>query len=254
MLPFCVNMVKRILNIFLLITITICFSYCVKKKERPVPDYGNYTPPINLADYCYFKTGSYWVYQDSVSGQLDSQYVYNSYIQTITIKPEDNYGYQGEFKHYTMFTYDKYKDERWYQIKDEDAAFDKMHNGKERYECKVAWTRYATYDSIGATLTPGIFYGNFTYIFNEFYNGPSRGSLTYGQQVWSRGVVDNMKVGNINYPNVAVFEDYINVDTGNWSSILNRFKKYHCKNIGLIKKIDIDSNRVWLLKRYNVIQ
>jgi len=45
--------------------------------------------PHEMLDYGYFKPGTYWIYQDSVSGAIDSVWVYDAYYNIGTL-PENN--------------------------------------------------------------------------------------------------------------------------------------------------------------------
>ena len=80
-------MQQNLLTIFLL-SIVLLQSCC--KKNEPAPDpYHNYKMPHEMLDYSYFKPGTYWVYQDSVSGAIDSVWVYDC-IYTVDTLPKDN--------------------------------------------------------------------------------------------------------------------------------------------------------------------
>lgn len=71
-----------ILSILLLLLATSQYS-C--KPEPPVqPKEPVFTPlPQEVKDYCVFKYGSYWIYQDSVSGALDTVTVQSYSIDTV---------------------------------------------------------------------------------------------------------------------------------------------------------------------------
>jgi hypothetical protein len=77
---------KNITHFFLLLTFFIFGC-------RPDEISGPVTPadqtlyiPQEAKDYCYFQPGTYWVYQDSATGELDSVYVYEAGagIDTVT--------------------------------------------------------------------------------------------------------------------------------------------------------------------------
>ncbi len=233
--------------------ITISFVSCVrdKKQTAPITDYSTYNPAISLGDYCWFKKDSYWVYEDSISGKIDCTYVTNAQITTYTVTPSSGKDYTGVFHYYNMYIKDGVGDDRQYEVIDEDAA-QTAQCCNSRYQCKVHWNRPpGQMDSIG-NFTPGIYFGAYTFMFNDFANGASGGS-GYGEQCWSRGS-SAINVNNILYNNSVIFENYINVADQNWVVHPYRFKNYIVKNIGVIKRIDLDSNRTWLLKRYNITQ
>jgi len=228
----------------------LLFYSCVKKVDPPVPNYGNYSPPVALWEYCYFKAGSYWVYQDSASLKLDCVYVSNASMQTYEVKASDGKDYTGTFHYYYTKTYDGIGDWREYRIYDEDAA-ESAKCCQGRYYCETVWNRPPKNDS-----TPGIYFGTYTYVFNVFNNGVTGGrgfSGNFGEQCWSRGIIESMAVKSKTYANIVVFE---NQYKGDYITGYMKFhtKNYLSKNIGLIKRIDMDSNRTWLLKNYLVIQ
>jgi len=228
---------------FYLIAVSILFG-CVKKKQEAVPNYGIYSPPIVLADYCYFKTGSYWVYKDSVSGVIDCVYVKNAYVQTYDVLESANKGYTGTFHHYYVKTMDGIGDEREYDIYDEDAVQTAKCCGG-RYNCQVHWNRPST------TTQAGHYYGSYTYVFNDFTPGIT-GGVGSGEQCWFKASVGTMTLNNMSFMNVVQFENSINVADINWSVHPYRFMNYISKGVGAIKRIDLDSNRVWKVKTYKI--
>lgn len=241
-------------KITLFCTLSILFTYCVRDKNtnEPKTDFGIYTPPINLGEYCYFKKDSYWVYQDSVSGKIDCTYVTSAHVTTYTVDANSGKDYVGTFHYYNMFTKDGIGDIRQYEVYDEDAA-QRAECCNSRYDCQVHWNRPSgPIDSMGGS-TPGIYFGSYTYMFNDFTDGTSQGG-SFGQQCWSRGTISNLIINNLQYTNVNIFENYINIADQNWIVHPYRFKNYIVKNIGVVRRIDLDSNRTWLLKSYNVMQ
>ena len=244
-------MKKMGLSCFAILVLT---TSCVrdKKHTEPLTDFGVYSPAVNLGDYCCFKKNSYWVYQDSVSGNIDCTYVTNAQVTTYTVNANSGKDYTGVFHYYNMYTKDGIGDERQYEVYDEDAAQSASCCGG-RYYCEVHWNRPAgPIDSMGGT-TPGIYFGGYTFMFNNFIDGTIGGS-GYGEQCWSKGLVNNLNIYNNQYTNIVVFENYVNIADQNWVVHPYRFKNYIVKHIGVVKRIDLDSNRTWLLKRYNVLQ
>lgn len=234
--------------------VCICLTGCTKCKEKnkePITDYGVYTPPIVLGDYCCFKKNSYWVYQDSASGKIDCTYVTNAQVTTYTVNANSGKDYTGVFHYYNMYTKDGIGDERQYEVYDEDAAQSASCCGG-RYYCAVHWNRPAgPIDSMGGS-TPGIYFGAYTFMFNNFIDGTTGGggiSGGHGDECWSRGTVDNLNVQTTIYNDVKVFEFY--KTAGLSYPYPTKIKNYIVKNIGVVKRIDLDSNRTWLLKRYN---
>jgi len=75
-----------------LLFISICLTGCQKcKKKQPEPVvYTNGSFNQSVKNYGVFKPGTYWVYQDSISGILDSVWVYQYAETTDTIENPTN--------------------------------------------------------------------------------------------------------------------------------------------------------------------
>jgi hypothetical protein len=236
--------------------VCICLTGCTKCKEKnkePITDYGVYTPPIVLGDYCCFKKNSYWVYQDSASGKIDCTYVTNAQVTTYTVNANSGKDYTGVFHYYNMYTKDGIGDERQYEVYDEDAAQSASCCGG-RYYCEVHWNRPAgPIDSMGGS-TPGVYFGSYTFMFNNFIDGTTGGSGivgNFGSQCWSRG--GSQITINSMTKEAKIFEILYKGDfMTNYTNYHSR--NYVVKNIGVVKRIDLDSNRTWFLKRYSVSQ
>ncbi|MBK6983444.1 MAG: hypothetical protein IPH32_01205 [Bacteroidetes bacterium] len=151
-----------------------------------------------------------------------------------------------------MFTKDGKGDDRQYEIHDEDAA-QTAKCCNSRYFCKAHWNRPSKLDTNGSVIA-GIYFGAYTHIFNNFTNGVEGGGYGYMEKCTSKGEINLMTVNTFTFNNVAVFENHMNYSTNNWITKTYKYKNYISKNYGVIKRIDIDSNNVWLLKKYNVIQ
>lgn len=232
---------KNIFAAFLIACMAFYFSGCVKD-TKVKPSIQNYTPPVALSDYCFFKPGTWWLYQDSISGAKDSVYVAAGSVQTYTVGPNDGKDYTGTFHHYYTKTIDGIGDEREYDIYDEDAAQSAKCCGG-RYYCEVHWNRPPKQSQAG------IYFGSYTHIFNVFTNGVTGGggfSGNYGEQCWARGKQPDIQVSGVVYSNVCVFQTSYAEDFLTNYMKFNRMN-YFSKNIGIIKSIDLDSNRTWLL-------
>jgi hypothetical protein len=75
-----------ILSILLLLLAT--GQYSCKPEPTPSVDPVFTALPKDIKDYCVFKYGSYWIYQDSVSGALDTVTVQSYQFDTIDYKLE----------------------------------------------------------------------------------------------------------------------------------------------------------------------
>ncbi|MDF2453927.1 MAG: hypothetical protein K0S26_3431 [Bacteroidota bacterium] len=108
---------KKLVYILLICS---CLTRCTKCKRVLEPvDYG-FNTPVNpdLYAYAYFKPGTYWVYQDSISGILDSVYITFAKKGTYTngdAEVAKGY-YRGTFNWFTcdaISSYDHYRYQNW---------------------------------------------------------------------------------------------------------------------------------------------
>lgn len=224
---------KKLVYILL---VCICLTGCQKcKKKQPEPDKGfNQAVNTDLYAYAYFKPGTYWVYEDTLSGILDSVYVTFANNGTYTngdAEVAQGY-YRGTFSWFRcdmISSYDHYKYVNWM-----DQSYE-VNGGSPR-------------------------------VFREKYIMPSSGS-NYGKTI-------HMAVAPIGkeffiYPDKVVFENlYSNFyvlnqnfnSTGKWfnkHSIIDYEQDtyyYIAKNTGIVRREQVDSNRVWNLIRYNIVQ
>src|SRR6185295_7587176 len=79
---------------------------CSCDKEGGGPNNDNWTIPQEVKDYSLFKPGTYWIYEDSASGALDSVYVYDLQMG-IDSTTSGNFEY---FYEYSMHNIDGYID------------------------------------------------------------------------------------------------------------------------------------------------
>ncbi|MES2565803.1 MAG: hypothetical protein V4565_02985 [Bacteroidota bacterium] len=100
--------------------IGICLTAFTKCKRSPEPVDQGFKSPVNqdLYDYAYFKPGTYWVYEDSISGILDSIYITFANKGTYTNgDAEVAKGlYRGTFSWFTcnaLSSFDHYKYQNW---------------------------------------------------------------------------------------------------------------------------------------------
>jgi len=215
-----------------LLFVCICLTGCQKcKKKQPEPDSG-FSSPVNtdLYAYAYFKPGTYWVYQDSISGILDSVYITYANSGTYTngdAEVAQGY-YRGTFSWFkcdAISSYDHYKYQNWM-----DQSYE-VNGGvprvfREKYIMPGSGTNY------GQTIHLGV-----AEIGKEFYVYPDK--VVYEK----------------NYPSYKLFgftQKWVNKH-----SIIDYEQDtyyYITKNIGIVRREQLDSNRTWNLIRYNIVQ
>jgi hypothetical protein len=219
-----------------LLFISICLTGCQKcKKKQPEPDAG-FNSPVNtdLYAYAYFKPGTYWVYQDSITNILDSVYV--TYANNGTYTNGDAEVAQGYyrgtfnwFKCEMISSYDHYKYQNWMDQSYEVNGSIPVAN-REKYimpgsGSNFGKTVHVAITSIGQQISA---YPDYVY-YKKFYNNITiNDSLFYNVQKW------------LNMHSIIDYEQ-------------NTYY-YIAKNIGIIRREQLDSNRTWNLIRYNIIQ
>jgi len=223
------------MRFLILITLfCLCFcSGCRKRDNRAIGDI--YLIPQEVKDYTYFLSGTYWIYQDSITGNFDSVYVFDAYIDTDTIelKPDDPgkeiveyYFYRTKSSYLNkMVTYDC------------NTSFYKCVDNKEMRPC--FYTTRGNSDGSGFCF------------FYEFYEGAWT-YAGYGNIYSKITLVKNwgsFQLNNATYSNVVEFYDDKNITEDD-----NRTCFYFSKNIGIIRKEILDSNQTWNLIRYNIVQ
>jgi hypothetical protein len=74
---------KRLYILSTLLLLLATSQYSCKPEPTPSVDPIFTALPKDIKDYCVFKYGSYWIYQDSVSGALDTVTVQSYKIDTV---------------------------------------------------------------------------------------------------------------------------------------------------------------------------
>jgi hypothetical protein len=224
---------KRLVYI---VFVSLCLTACQKcKKKQPEPDPG-FSSAVNtdLYAYAYFKPGTYWVYEDSISGILDSVYVTYANKGTYTNgDAEVNQGYpRGTFNWFKcdmISSYDHYKYENWM-----DQSYE-VNGGLPRV-FREKFIMPNSGSNFGKTIHMAV-----TSVGKEFYIYPDK--VVFEQL----------------YSNFYVLSQSFNV-TEKWfnkHSIIDYEQDanyYISKNIGIVRREQLDSNRTWNLVRYNIIQ
>ncbi|NQW42045.1 MAG: hypothetical protein HQ463_01250 [Bacteroidetes bacterium] len=182
--------------------------------------------PQDALDRFYFKNGTYWVYQDSATGNIDSAWVRNARLETHTPN-----GYGGDicydYRYYRLVT-DYYKDSFLVWIIPNNVS-DKIQDTASMY-FDITYNLLKTNKS------------NTYYRFNSYFNYYDSTNQHSGKiQILKQVTLNNKTYNNcllLYYPN----------------SIEDIYKyAYYAKNIGLVK-YQLKNGSVWKLIRYNIIQ
>ena len=202
------------------------------KKDIPVPSLPTPDPtPQSVYDYGFFSPGTYWIYQDSVSGNTDSVYV----IYGRKGKDTLDLGLGDGTKIYDMFevkmhsSFEDYDYYLWYNA---------TWSGKNPRRDKLFFTKSRPGNYVGEIIlcelppTPGnvlYWYGDNTITTLDFYS-------TY-------------------LSNVTQFASVIKVGESKDAIQSHQPSCYFIsKNFGIIRKEYLDSNSIWKLVRHNIVQ
>mgnify|MGYP001548385849 CR=1 FL=1 len=189
---------KRLVYIYF---ISLCLTACQKcKKKQPEPDPGfNSAVSTDLYDYAYFKPGTYWIYQDSISGILDSVYITFANKGTYTNGDAEvaNGLYRGTFNWFKcdmISSYDHYQYENWM-----DQSYEVNNNiprvFREKYEMPGSGTNsgltiHLAIVSIGQQLA---IYPDYVYYKNYYSAFPVLTNTFSKAQKWlnKQCIIDN---------------------------------------------------------------
>jgi hypothetical protein len=225
------------------ITITGCQS-CKKDKIIPTPissqNPGGYQA---LKDLCYFKTGSYWVYQDSIHPtEYDSVYVIQYGINWDTLHTEAICVKPGIYELFGTKTKNSKGETRDFICQSEEAYICNK-NGRLTVQNGAGYVA----PFISSWFIPG-------YIILDV---PANGTLNYGGRITYVNNYDSINLSGKYYKNIREVNHFSFQYYGSSTTIYSykyNTNFYLANHVGIVKMVEIDSNRVWNLVRYHVIQ
>lgn len=217
---------KKAITLFVFFII-LGFGGC--RKEPDTEPLGPLLIPQELKEYTYFKPGTYWVYIDSVSGRVDSQYVYETThsFDTLSIQPYA---------------------ERVYEI-----FVVKAHSVMDGYNYyfEVNTTYSVNNNSLIVVFEEKLKPGDYKGRSIMFIYKPIKGQIIYDHNATKHinDIYDSLSLSGVNYKNVIdVSYDISAVD------VSKNVRKFIASNYGIVRKEYADSNQVWILARSNIIQ
>jgi len=216
-----------------LFTLLICIN-C--KPDKPLPFCDQFPEQCvdmtKIKDHYYFKTGSWWVYQEVTTHQLDTQWV--------------SQGWENDckFRLTIKSSLDDYDRERWAHLLGPSKNCGLVEKRRLAY---IERSKGKGGDFIGTSYI-GIFYPVKGDSLGHFGGG---GYYTPQEYSYLRvkNTHSNYNILNKIYTNVIeIGDDYNMVENSQPTT------HYYAEGVGLIKKELIDSNQVWILIDYNVEQ
>lgn len=205
---------------------SVCSCSCDKNGDGD-PNNGNWTIPQEVKDYTLFKPGTYWIYEDSATGVLDSVYVYD--LQTgIDSTTNGNFEY---FYEYCMHSIDGHSDDFWVHTQ-----------WSKQYQNTTVWKE---------KFKPGDYIGQTYLMIYPFDLNRRYGCYTddIGAIITVRGVYDQLTILGTDFGNAVCFHDTKNITEGHVES-----SYFIAKNFGLVRSEIPDSSKIWNLIRYNIVQ
>ena len=231
---------------FIALSLFMCliFAACDKDPSKqgyqgkpPKPQFHRMKINDELKSYLWSKAGSYWIYKNTKTGDMDTQVCNGFRFDSITSK-----GNQAYSKHITIL-YD-------YLLKSYHSSF----SNEVFYE---ATSKY----SADATPFKGLFFafmregnGSIISCFHYPFDYPAV-SGTGSSYTTYKGMDSTLIIQGKTYFNVAKFE----IDKDDiWEEKLNCIRSnniyYWAKDVGLVKKESKTCNYSWELIKYNIIK
>jgi len=185
-----------------------------------------------IKDHYYFKTGSWWIYQEVTSHQLDSQWVSSDWVNDCN------------FDLVIKSSLDDYDRHRWTHLLTPSKNCGLVEKRKLAY---IERSKGKAGSHIGTSFI-GVFYPVIgDYIYHFFLGGyPDPKSSS---ELKINNIHNTYNILNSEYNNVIEINDQYNAIENSQPTT-----HFYAEGIGLIKKELIDSNQTWLLIDYNVEQ
>lgn len=178
------------------------------KDDDPFKKHPPVTIPEECKDFFYFQQGAYWIYQDSISGNLDSLFVEQSVISKDTIY--DGQDIIGIYEYFTMIVADTTGMSENHRLPPTTANFFGLFRIQRTILQNSAYINKDDY-----TFYP----------FKDTTISARFGNLSVIQ------TMDSLNVLGISYPNIVVFKNTADALNGQ-----NQTIRYFAKNVGLIRE------------------
>lgn len=202
--------------------------------------------PKEILDYAYFKKGTWWVYEDSVSKKIDSVCVYENHYRIDTVfesnKHNNLIGYFDAFECITLHSFHGYT-VNYYYTPSAKTYTSESYPGDKRYT--IYSERYLRgVEFNGPTSAIG-------YPFDEWWTSLQTYKL--------KAKLDTFSLNGNTFHEVYVIHDTDNDlwppnPYYNWSKMVT--ETYWARNIGIVKMtMKNDSiNYNWQIKNYHIVQ
>ncbi|MBC7861932.1 MAG: hypothetical protein IAF38_03100 [Bacteroidia bacterium] len=219
--------------IFFSFSLLFLFFYSCKKDDpnSNVKNWGTVYAPQDIKDLSYFKPGTYWIYKDSLSGQIDSVYVTDIAEGMEEVTADMNKGYTGNFEHFTIMM---------------KSSLDTFNYFNYFHGYYIIYGNYYPVFRYKSSAAAGI--GKTILLTRSFQAGATFTNDNTGQTI-CKGFFPSVICGDSTYQNVLKMKDTKNITENNDSTYY-----YHVASKGIVKKQLLGQNKNWVLVRYNIIQ
>ncbi|HYG14440.1 MAG TPA: hypothetical protein VEC12_01725 [Bacteroidia bacterium] len=227
---------KKFTVIILLILFTGVINSC-KPDDNGKLKQTSFPVPQEVKDYMYFKPGTYWIYQDSATGDLDTVNVTDTVVASKT--DDGNY-----YEHYETRTYSSFY-KYYYYYKVNTSFSDRCITQNESRPC---------YNIVAVKTRPGNYVGESTLLYLPFQkNYWGYAYLTSEKSIVKMADrIPDLSIGNNS------FNDVLIVNTTH--SLFYSFAEtnfFIAKNIGIVRKEIFETNgnkQIWNIISYNIHQ
>jgi len=186
-------------------------SSCVKPVEKP-----RYKIPQEVKDFIMFPEGSYWVYQDSVSGAIDSHHLHSF----ILYERDNNRDY-----YYEIFN----------QNLSRSFYNDTIYGGGAN-NAEIGDVIVSKYHEISAQP-----YRDFLFF------SPSEIGDIYSGEIEFSSAINDFTMNSKQYSDIKIFNSLAQKHP------IQTKKIYFAKDVGIIKRVEY-SGKVWELTDYQIVQ
>ena len=191
--------------------------------------------------YLWAKPGSYWIYKNTKTGDLDTQTVTN-----LAIIPDTSIGFRGSKKKEKLvyIIYERLfinifsSFNNWVYVNSTNE-----YNANSKMDLNYSFVSWHSRVFSEGWVIPFVY---------SFYDG--QGDGTGSSSTFFRQLIPSMPLQGKTYQNVAVFEvDRNEIEEPKMNCLAPKTKYYWAEHVGLIKKEFITCNYSWELIEYNII-
>ena len=228
--------------IYQILVLTAICAVCSRCKHEPEEEYipchcGEGNSIESLKEWAYFKTGTYWIYQEETTLELDTFVVLNDH-DIVTSQGNEQFAYE------MWRTRDHYYYRFWF-----NEGWSALDCNNDCCECRRLWcSKHRPGDADGEEplLTFPTYVGSYAYIVNvdvidKVEVVDYKGTFCLSEQCFDDVVVER---------NGESVLDQEAASNGDYYQV----KYYVAKHFGIIRKEITETNEVWNLIDYQIIQ